>query len=655
MYSAARGFAGQGIPEGAYTSTIYGLIRDRRFKEAINILTAELPSNPKSRAALSLLAYCYYNIGDFVSAAGSYEELLKYYPEVSQYKLNFAQALLKASLYSECIRICNTIDDPELSEKVHKLQALAYYENDDFPAAQKHLEECAADDSEVLLLSASIHFKEEKYDMAQQAFENACNIVGSTPELAYNVALCMFKRKLWSPALKLINDIIERGIREHPELSVGSNVQGVEVRSVGNTKTLKDTALIEAFNLKCAIEFILRNYEAAREALLDMPPRSESELDVVSLHNHALVNMDEDPSGGFNKLNFLLQNPPFPPEAFGNLLLLHIKYGYFDVAADILAENAHLTFKFLTEDVFEFLDAHIACQTSPEEGFRKFEELSKKHIDRLRTKTKKIQESRMGGDPDSIKNSLKEYDEALEHYIPVLMAQAKIYWDIENYPMVERIFRQSAEFTVEHDVWKLNVAHAFYMQENKFKDAIEYYEPMVSKAQNQDILAIPAMVLANLCVSYIMTSQNEEAEDLMRKIEHEEEMLLAEDPDAKVLHLCIVNLVIGTLYCSKANFEFGISRIMKSLEPYNKKLMCDTWFYAKRCFLAMAENMAKHILTVSDEIQREILEFLHQADIFGKQIYTTREQPLDTEETERKTISQEARLLKRVFLKLRGR
>ena len=63
-----------------------------------------------------------------------------------------------------------------------------------------------------------------------------------------------------------------------------------------------------------------------------------------------------------------------------------------------------------------------------------------------------------------------------------------------------------------------------------------------------------------------------DARRLGPQIEHEEEMLLAEDPDAKVLHLCIVNLVIGTLYCSKANFEFGISRIMKSLEPYNKKV-----------------------------------------------------------------------------------
>lgn len=54
-----------------------------------------------------------------------------------------------------------------------------------------------------------------------------------------------------------------------------------------------------------------------------------------------------------------------------------------------------------------------------------------------------------------------------------------------------------------------------------------------------------AIVLANLCVSYIMTSQNEEAEELMRKIEKEEEQLAYEDPDKKIYHLCIVNLVIG--------------------------------------------------------------------------------------------------------------
>ena len=52
----------------------------------------------------------------------------------------------------------------------------------------------------------------------------------------------------------------------------------------------------------------------------------------------------------------------------------------------------------------------------------------------------------------------------LFRYIPILMAQAKIYWDLENYPQVEKIFRKSVEFCNEHEVWKLNVAHVLFMQ-----------------------------------------------------------------------------------------------------------------------------------------------------------------------------------------------
>ena len=139
------------------------------------------------------------------------------------------------------------------------------------------------------------------------------------------------------------------------------------------------------------------------------------------------------------------------------------------------------------------------------------------------------------------------------------------------------------------------------MQENKFKEATGFYEPIVKK-NFDSILNVSAIVLANLCVSYIMTSQNEEAEELMRKIEKEEEQLAYEDPDRKVFHLCIVNLVIGTLYCAKGNYEFGISRVIKSLEPYNKKLGTDTWFYAKRCFLSLVENLSKHMISVRDTV-----------------------------------------------------
>ena len=63
---------------------------------------------------------------------------------------------------------------------------------------------------------------------------------------------------------------------------------------------------MEAFNLKAAIEYSMKNVEAAREALLDMPPRNEDELDPVTLHNKALMHCDENPNAAFKRLNFLI-------------------------------------------------------------------------------------------------------------------------------------------------------------------------------------------------------------------------------------------------------------------------------------------------------------------------------------------------------------
>lgn len=64
-----------------------------------------------------------------------------------------------------------------------------------------------------------------------------------------------------------------------------------------------------------------------------MPPRGEEELDVVSLHNVALMNMDTKPTAGFEKFQFLLQQNPFPQETFGNLLNLYLKYEVWNLDA----------------------------------------------------------------------------------------------------------------------------------------------------------------------------------------------------------------------------------------------------------------------------------------------------------------------------------
>ncbi|XP_069762891.1 intraflagellar transport protein 70A isoform X6 [Narcine bancroftii] len=627
------------IKDGEYTTTIYKMIRDGRCGEAIHVLNNELQKHSKSRAALSLLGYCYYQMQDFLNAADCYEQLVQIHPEVDEYKLYHAQSLYKACMYTEAMKATFLIDNPVYQTKVLKLQAAIKYGEEVLAGAKSLVEQQPADDPDTEINLGCLLYKERHYEEACKKYTTAMQIVGYKPDLIYNIALCYYSMKQYAPALKYIAEIIERGIREHPELSVGMTTEGIDVRSVGNTLVLHETALIEAFNLKAAIEYQLKNYEAAKEALTDMPPRSEE---------------------------------------------------YFDLAADVLAENPLLTYKILTSYLFKFLDAMITCQTAPEEAFRKFDEMASKLTEQLRKLTKQVQEARHNRDDESVKKAVNEYDETLENYIPVLMAQARIYWNLENYQMVEKIFRKSVEFCNEHDVWKLNVAHVLFMQENKYKEAIGFYEPIVKKHYDNDlylnmakfqvsqyslledvkgkkknlhfsfqkikILNVSAIVLANLCVSYIMTSQNEEAEELMRKIEKEEEQLAYDDPDKKNYHLCIVNLVIGTLYCAKGNYEFGISRVIKSLEPYNKKLGTDTWYYAKRCFLSLLENMAKHMIMPRDTVIQECIQFLEHCEIYGKNVLAVIEQPLEEQRlhTGKNTVTYQARLLKSLIYEIIG-
>ncbi|XP_047427984.1 tetratricopeptide repeat protein 30A isoform X2 [Mugil cephalus] len=656
------------IKDGEYTATIYKLIKDSQYVEAIHILSGQLQKHNKSRAALSLLGFCYYHIQDFTNAAECYEQLTQLHPEVEEYKVYYAQSLYKSGAYPEATKASFILDNPNSHTKMIKLQACIKYCEEDYSAAKSLLEQLPQEDPDYVYNMGCLLYQDGKYEEACKKFMSAMQVLGYVPALSYNIALTYYSLKNYAQALKYIGEIIERGIKEHPELSVGMTTEGIDVHSVGNTLVLHQTALIEAFNLKAAIEYQLKNLKGAQEALTDMPPRSEEELDPVTLHNQALVNMDTKPSEGFEKLAFLLQQPSFPPVTFGNLLLLYCKHEYFDLAADVLAENAHLTYKFLSPYMYEFLDALLTCQTAPEEAFRKFDEMNGKLTEQLRKLAK--QEARMARDDEAQKKALQDYDLMQEKYIVVLMAQAKIYWNRENFQMVEKLFRKSVEVCNEDDTWKLNVAHVLFMQ-NKYKEAIGFYEPIVKKHYDNveqcniqecpckckpSILNVSAVVLANLCVSYIMTSQNEEAEELMRKIEKEEEQISYDDPDKKVFHLCIVNLVIGTLYCAKGNYDFGISRVIKSLEPYNKKLGTDTWFYAKRCFLSLLENMSKHMVMLRDAVVQECIQFLEHCEVYGKEVPAIIEQPLEEVRIHigKNTVTYEARLLKALFYEVIG-
>ena len=116
----------------------------------------------------------------------------------------------------------------------------------------------------------------------------------------------------------------------------------------------------------------------------------------------------------------------------------------------------------------------------------------------------------------------------------------------------------------ENRTWKINMGHAYFIQETNFKEAIKYYKSVYEN--EEDVLQVPASVIANFCVSLIMCQRNEEAQEIIKRVEEEEQKALDVNPDKPLFHVCIVNLIVGTLYCSKSNFEFGIGRVIVSFQ-----------------------------------------------------------------------------------------
>jgi tetratricopeptide repeat protein 30 len=174
--------------------------------------------------------------------------------------------LFKAGLFPEAAKAANRIEGEQFSQRVLMLQSIIKYEQDDLSGSKGFLDKCSSggEEPEVMVNYAAIAFKEGSFEAARSQYSEAIQTTGYQPDLAYNVALCYYREKQYGPALRGIAEIIDKGIRNHPELSVGSNTDGIEVRSVGNSAVLRETCLIEALNLKAAIEYDMKTSEPAK-------------------------------------------------------------------------------------------------------------------------------------------------------------------------------------------------------------------------------------------------------------------------------------------------------------------------------------------------------------------------------------------------------
>lgn len=140
-----------------------------------------------------------------------------------------------------------------------------------------------------------------------------------------------------------------------------------------------------------------------------------------------------------------------------------------------------------------------------------------------------------------------------------------------------------------------------------------------------------------------------------------------QDPSRQLLHSCIINLVIGTLYCCKGNHAFGLSRVLRSLDPLPSKLSVDTWHYAKRCIVALLDHVTKQMVVLKvrpgkrdsstftcvdstqDASVQELQTFLVEVESYGKELVVYMDP--DTPSNDR-TAAMEARLIRAVLVQL---
>ena len=393
-------------------------------------------------------------------------------------------------------------------------------EDDDLDVCKGILNECVPDDPTTICAEATLDFMEGKYDVALTKYSNVNNLIGFEANVTYNIALCYFMLTRYSEANDIIKEIIKKGVEQYPQFN--RDTSSNDDSFVYNSLALQESFLVEVYNLKAAIQYNEKNYQGAKRVLDSMPQRKEEELDPVSLHNNALFNVGQDVNASFEKMTFLLSNPPFPPVTFKNILTLYCKYGYKDVAADILAENSELAFNLLSQDVHDFFDASIMSMGSPDEAINKFHIKSKKVSDSIRSLYKALDGTERSGSSNDAQIIESDIEKEMDILLSNVMAQASIYWEREDYAMVEQLLLRHSEHCCTHDEWKLNMGHCIFAQQgNKFKDCIKHYESFVETHGAESILQVSPIVLANLCVSYIMTDQNEAAEEIMTRADKE--------------------------------------------------------------------------------------------------------------------------------------
>ena len=291
---------------------------------------------PESRASLSLIGYCSFQLMEYGRCVDVYSQLLDLCPNEQLYRLEYSRSLLKNGNHDAALRALEFVDEPGLRDEMLALKVSILFEMDELESCE-HIINNSPTNGQWISIKASVLARQGQFVQAIDLYHQAQKELGYRAEIVYGLALSMYNLDKLQEALEKVEEILEYCRKHFPSLF--PNPFEVVQKSVGNSRLLEHSYLVEATNLKALIQHSLRDREGAKKTMMQLPPRFENELDQISLHNLAVIGAEcgEDMEAIIIKLEQILGTGKSPDGTVMNLAILYCKSGKYQKAKELIS------------------------------------------------------------------------------------------------------------------------------------------------------------------------------------------------------------------------------------------------------------------------------------------------------------------------------
>ena len=513
---------------GSMTQRVYELISMSEYTQAACEIS-RIRQAVDGPEIPELLLFCHYKMKDWDKCLAMLDERLRVFSPRERAEW-LTQVLIASGQMADASRICK-------AEGLCAVHVAALILNDELDEAKARVESIDLDeDGHRALLDSVIAY----YDGDVRAAFNLDPRVAEYNRLLFKYTSCELD--------SLKEDLSEYAIRHRlKSWSTGLDVDDDPLSpaaSFNEVRTLK--SVVEgAFEqtTDSTSEFDIFNNRLCSDTPVDAPS-------IISF----LEDVAEAESG----------HSSIRETAASNLLIEYCRETEYDKAADLLVSN----------DV-------ESCFTNPDD-YTTLRLLIHSNTDVHRMYA--VQE--LTGLVDAALQGGRVADARRVHALVAILG--KHFYDIGNITELEALVAKSSELCGNDPDWILNAASGNYVAGKFEQAALEYGKVVESAIDQRGLLSLQPVVLACYCASLVMISENERAEEIMAKVQERE----ADGGQQSTLHSTVINVVLGHLYCSKGNFEFGIERVMAALED-EESLSVETWHYCKVTLMSLINALAE--------------------------------------------------------------